>query len=150
MGTESRVAADLVVQAQRAVDEQRAKILAAKAVRDGAHVLQREVDNAQRAYDMVLTRTTQTAIEGGAVRRNVSVLKTATVPATPKSPRLGINVAAGAVLGLLLAFAVAFWRESRDRRLRIANDVPEYLGQLLLVVIPETPFRGRPPLLPSH
>ena len=147
LGAESRVASDLVAQAQRAVDEQRARIVSAKAIRDGAQVLQREVDNAQRAYDMVLTRTTQTAIEAGAVRSNVSVLKRATPSARPRTPRLGLNIAAASIIGVLLAFGAAFWREGRDRRLLIAGDVTEFLGQPLLVVVPYSPFRSAPPLL---
>lgn len=144
LGAESRVATDLVAQAQRAVDEQRARIVSAKAIRDGAQVLQREVDNAQRAYDMVLTRTTQTAIEAGAVRSNVSVLKRATPSARPRTPRLGLNIAAASIIGVLLAFGAAFWREGRDRRLLIAGDVTEFLGQPLLVVVPYSPFRSQP------
>jgi capsular polysaccharide biosynthesis protein len=74
------------------------------------------------------------------------VVKTATVPAKPSFPRPAINFAASIVMGLLVAIAAAFWRESRDRRLWLEQDVYELLEQPLLGVIssgrnPRAPLR---------
>ena len=63
------------------------------------------------------------------------MVKAATVPATPAFPRPEVNIAASIVMGLLAAVAAAFRRESRDRRLRLDQDVSDLLEQPLLGVI---------------
>jgi polysaccharide biosynthesis transport protein len=144
IGIESRIAGDRLTQARQALEEQRAKVLALKAERNGAQVLQREVDNAQRAYDAVLLRVSQTSAEAGAVRGTVSILKSAAAPLRQSWPRPGLTIAAAAVAGFLLAAFVALWREASNRRLRIASDVTQQLGQSLLVVLPDSgPSRHR-------
>jgi succinoglycan biosynthesis transport protein ExoP len=147
---DSRIAGNQLAQLQQALEQQRAKILAMKAERDGAQVLQREVDNAQRAYDAVLTRSSQTAVEAGASRPNVSILKEATRPPRPDWPRHRLNLAAAAVAGLLLAVLAALWREQRDRRLRSPEDVPDLLGHSLLIVLPNSSAKPNLPLLRAH
>ncbi|HZY18403.1 MAG TPA: GNVR domain-containing protein [Ramlibacter sp.] len=141
IGIESRMASDRLAQARQALEQQRATLLALRAERNGAQVLQREVDNAQRAYDAVLLRASQTTVEAGAVRATVSILKSATAPLAPSWPRAGLNIAAAAVAGLLLALFAALWRESWNRRLRVAADVTHQLGQSLLVVLPDSGAR---------
>ena len=57
-----------------ALEAQRAKVLRMKAVRDEGLVLVRDVENAQRAYDAVLARFTQTSLESQTTQSNVNVL----------------------------------------------------------------------------
>jgi capsular polysaccharide biosynthesis protein len=57
------------------------------------------------------------------------------VPALPSSPRFVVNLVAAILFGLLAGVIAAFWRESRDRRLRLENEVSELLTQPLLGVI---------------
>ena len=45
------------------------------------------------------------------------------------------DIGASIVMGLLAAIAAAFWRESRDRRLRLDQDVSDLLEQPLLGMI---------------
>jgi len=130
---ENKVAGGRLAEAQKWLEDQRAKVLRLKANRDEAQVLQREVENAQRAYDSVLTRSTQTALEGRGARANVSVLKVATPPALAAWPKPWLNIGAAAVIGLLLAIVIALLREGKDARLRSLVDVPERLGQPVLL-----------------
>lgn len=132
---ESRIAAERAASVQAALNGQRAKVMEAKSKRDQAQRLQRDFDLARQAYDAAVTRTNETVLNSGASRGNVSVVKAATVPAIPASPRLAVNLTASIVMGLLIAVAAAFWRESRDRRLRLDQDVSELLEQPLLGVI---------------
>jgi succinoglycan biosynthesis transport protein ExoP len=141
IGIESRMASDRLTQARQALDQQRTALLALRAVRNGAQVLQREVDNAQRSYDAVLLRASQTTVEAGAVRGTVSILKSATAPLRPSWPRPALTLAAAALAGLLLAIFVTLWREAWNRRLRTTGDVTHQLGQALLVVLPDTAAR---------
>lgn len=125
-----------MVQLRAALEQQRAKLLQLKGQRDEASTLMRDVENAQKAYDAVVARVTQTSTESQNTLTNVSVLKQASVPAFPSSPRLQLNLAAGAALGLLLALAFAIVRELRDQRLRGEEDVALLLKQPLLGVLP--------------
>jgi polysaccharide biosynthesis transport protein len=135
IGIESRVAADRAASIQAALTAQRAKVMEVKSKRDQARRLQLDVELARKAYDAAVIRTNDTVLESGSSRGNVSVVKTATVPGKAAFPRPAVNVPASIVMGLLLGIAVAFWRESRDRRLRLDQDVYEMLEQPLLGVI---------------
>lgn len=124
-----------------AVDEQRARVLSLKGQRDELTVLQRDVENAQRAYDMVLSRAAQSSVESQTTQTNVSVLKDAMPPARPSSPRVLLNLLVAVIAGSLLALVAATLRESFDRRVRSAADVTAGLRQPLLAVLP----RNAPP-----
>jgi polysaccharide biosynthesis transport protein len=124
-----------LAQARQAVADQRAKLLQLKTQRDEAAVLQRDVENAQRSYDAVQTRANQSSVESQASQTNVSVLKHATTPALPSSPKLVLNLTVAVLVGLLLAVAAAVLREKSDQRLRTEHDVVQLLKQPLLGVM---------------
>jgi len=131
------VAQQRLAQLRAARDEQRAKVLRLKTERDEITVLQRDVENAQRAYDAVLARVNQTSLESQNTQTNVSVVKAATPPAVHSSPKLLLNTALAVFLGVLLAVATALLRELLDPRMRTPDDVTEQLKQPLLVVMPK-------------
>jgi chain length determinant protein EpsF len=126
-----------LAETQAAVERQRAMVLKRKAQRDAAATLQRDVENAQSAYDAVLSRASQTALESAnRTQTSVSVLKTATPPVW--SPLfLAVNAGVAAVLGLLLGLWRALAAESRDRRVRSIADITERLQQSLLLLLPD-------------
>lgn len=125
-----------VAQVRGAIEAQRAKVLQLKSVRDEAAVLQRDVENAQRAYALMQQRVTQTNLESQNTQTNVSVLKSATEPAFPSSPNVQRNALVGVFVGTLLAVGFVMLREMLDRRLRSAEDVTGELMQPLLVMLP--------------
>lgn len=125
-----------LAQLRASVEEQRTKLLRLKSQRDESAVLLRDVENAQRAYDMVLARATQSGVESQTTQTNVSVLKQATPPPLPTSPRVVLNILVSVFIGGLLAIGVALARESRDRRLRTDADVMQGLRQPLIGVLP--------------
>lgn len=130
---ESRVAAGEVATATAALDVQRSKVLALNTLRDQARVLQREVDNAQRAFETVLARSNESTLEGGASAGNVSVLNEAAIPATPQWPRRLLVIAVAAVAGVVAGAALVLLRERREPRLRTIEDVQTYLQQRVLL-----------------
>jgi chain length determinant protein EpsF len=130
-------------EARSELEQQRAKVLELKAKRDEAAVLQRDVENAQRAYDAVLARVSQTDLESQNRQANVSILQRATLPPFPSSPNVLMNAAVGFVLGLLLAVATALIREMTDRRLRTEMDVTHAMGLPMLTILPRTLPSGR-------
>jgi chain length determinant protein EpsF len=125
-----------LAETKAAVERERTVVLRRKAQRDGAAALLRDVENAQRAYDAVLARASQTALESAnTTQPTVSVLKTATPPVW--SPLfLVLNASVAAVLGLLLGLWLAFAAEGRDRRVRTIADITERLQQPLLLRLP--------------
>jgi len=125
-----------VADVQRAIAEQRVRVMAAQGLRDDASVYKRDVDNAQAAYTAVQEQVNQMGVESQNTRTNVSVLKHATTPAKPSSPKLLRNMAVAIFLGVFAGIAVALVRELRDRRVRTLVDVEQELRQPLLMVLP--------------
>lgn len=128
-----------------AVEAQRAKLLKLKATRDEGAVLVREVENAQRTYDAMLSRFTQSSTESQTTQGNVYVLSQASVPSQPSSPKVMLNTALSALIGTLLALSAIILLEYMDRRIRTIDDLPEALGLPVLGVMPR-PGGRRPKL----
>jgi polysaccharide biosynthesis transport protein len=124
-------------QVKRELDAQRSKLLQLKAVRDQGQVLVREVENAQRSYDNVMTRLNQTSMESQANQSYVNLLTTAQPPAEQASPKLLLNIALAIFLGALLAIGVALLLELSTRRVRAPEDVIAALGLPVLGVLPK-------------
>lgn len=121
---------------QSAFDAQSARVLRLKNLRDEAAVLQRDVENAQKSYDAAFAKRSQSALESQVTQTNVSVIKNATAPAAPASPRVKLNMAVALLLAGALGLATAVYREYRDWRLRTDDDVLNALQQPLLGVMP--------------
>ena len=134
--TTVKVSQARLAEAQAAVERQRALVARRKAQRDAAGALVRDVESAQRAYDAVLSRASQTSLESSnTTQTSVSVLKTATPPVW--SPAfLALNTGVAALLGLLLGAWLALAAAGRDRRVRRVADITERLQQPLMLVLP--------------
>lgn len=129
-------------QVRSELEAQRAKVLRMKAVRDEGSVLARDVDNAQRTYDALQTRLTQTNIEGQANQTNINVLSRATSPIEPASPRMLLNLLLAVFGGTLLGVLAALGLEMSDRRVRNSTDVAALLGVPVLGVLPNANRSG--------
>lgn len=123
VGVTNTVNQQRVAEVRAALAAQRAQVLRMKAVRDEGLVLQRDLENAQRAYDAVQSRLTQTTMESQATQGNVNVLTQASAPVLPASPKVLLNTALSVFLGTLLAVGAALLLELMDRRVRSADDV---------------------------
>jgi polysaccharide biosynthesis transport protein len=124
-------------QVRAALEAQRSKVLQLKAVRDEGMLLQREVDNAQRAYDMLTARLNQTALEAQSTQSFANALTVAQPPSEPASPKPVRNTLIAIFLGLLLAIAVVMTIEKFDRRARSPEDLVNLLGLPVLGVLPK-------------
>ncbi len=122
---------------RRALEAQRAKVLRLKSTRDEGSVLMRDLESAQRAFEGVSARLTQSGLESQTTQSNVNMLTQATAPLKPSSPKILINTALSVVVGLLLGLGIALLLELRDRRVRSATDVVTALGLPLLGVMPK-------------
>lgn len=136
VGIASAVTQQRESQMRAALEAQRAKVLQVKAQRDEAAVLVRDVENAQRAYDNIQARYSQTSLESQSNQTNVSVLRTATPPAFASGPRVVLNTLVAAFAGLILGAAAACAFEFLDRRLRSMDDIAKSLGVPMLGSMP--------------
>jgi chain length determinant protein EpsF len=143
----ANVNAARVAEVRSALEAQRAKVLKMKESRDEMSVLQRDVDNAQQAYDAIVGRMNQSSLESQTQQSNVNVLSSAVPPLTQSSPRLGLNIALALVLGTMLAVASAIVRELMDRRVRGPEDLVAALGLPIVGVMPRPAFKGKAPSL---
>lgn len=129
VGVGNSVNVSRMTQTRAELDAQRVKVMKLKAIRDEAAILQRDVDNAQRAYDGVLARMNNMNLESQASQANVSSLETAVAPSVPDSPRVGTNMALGALVAVVLAIAVSLLVEALDRRFRVPEEADWLLQQ---------------------
>lgn len=123
------------------LEAQRTRVLQMRAVRDEGAVLARDVENAQRAYDAIQTRLTQTTLESQATQSHVTPLTPAVPPLQPASPRTVLNLVAGTFVGSLLALAVAIGLEMRDRRVRSPQDLVAALDLPVIGFMPQPSHR---------
>ncbi|MBL8446417.1 MAG: chain length determinant protein EpsF [Zoogloeaceae bacterium] len=135
-----RVNATREAELRRAEAAQKAEVLRLKALRDEAAVLQRDVENAQKAYDLVTGRLSETSLESQAQSTNVFILVPATPPSAPSQPRRLPLLALFCVLGGLLGAGTVLVQELVCRRVRSAADLVGTLGLPVLGVIPRAPI----------
>jgi polysaccharide biosynthesis transport protein len=126
---------------RRSLEAQRAKVLKLKAVRDEGLVIIRDVENAQRAYDAIQARFTQTNLEGQATQSNVNVLTLASPPLEHSTPKVGLNTILAFFVGSLLAIGTALALELRDRRVRSAEDLVNALKLPVIGLMPKPGMR---------
>jgi polysaccharide biosynthesis transport protein len=125
-------------QIRAALDAQRTKVMKLKQERDEASVLFRDVENAQKAYDVSQARLYQTSLESQSNQTNISVLKYASPPTEHSFPKLGLNLALSIFLGGLIALGITLVREMLDRRMRTVDDINIGLGQPIIGVMPKS------------
>jgi polysaccharide biosynthesis transport protein len=127
-----------IADVRKAIEQQRAVVLQRRSQRNAAAGLLRDVENAQKAYDAVLQRASQTSLEAqNTTQPNISVVKAPTPPFRASSIYLLINLFVAAILAPLLGALYALFREARDRRLRTIDDVTRLLQQPLLLMLPD-------------
>lgn len=125
-----------------ALEAQRARVQRLRGQREEGMLLVRDVEAAQRAYDAVLTRQSQTNLEARSTQGGAHLLSEAKEPPRPSSPNIPRNVLLAVIIGTVLAIVMAIVREYVDRRVRTVEELPVSLGLPLLGVMPR-PGRGR-------
>jgi chain length determinant protein EpsF len=111
-----------------ALEAQQQHILKMKDARAQTAAMLRDVENAQRSYDAVLTRYMTTRIESAARQGDVALLTPAVQPTKPAHPRLGLIGGLSVLLGLMLATMMVYALETLDRRVRSRFDLESRLA----------------------
>lgn len=110
-----------------ALAAQKAKVLELNRTRDEMGVLQKDVESAQRAFDVTSQRFSQTKIEGQSDQSDIAVLNPAVPPIEPSSPRVLMNTLLSIVLGSFLGIGLGLLMEMLDRRVRSEHDLVDLL-----------------------
>lgn len=120
---------------QASLAKQKQKILELKSQRSKLEVMQHEVQNSQRAYDLALQRLSQTSLESRSDSANITIIQLATEPLKPSKPKVFINIVVSLFLGGLLGIAICFLAEFMDRRVRSSKDIQDFLNLPVLAEI---------------
>lgn len=145
----SQVNAQREAEIRGALEAQRARVLRLKKDYDQLAVLRREVDEAQKAIELVSQRLTQTNLESKAPQSNVSLLAPALVPAEPSRPKPKLNMVVGAFVGLVLGILAALAVEGFKRPVRTAEDLLQAVAVPVLAVLPPSGTRRAQRLIGS-
>lgn len=116
-----------LAEARAALEKQRERVLEIKQAREELTVLQRDLESAQRAYDTITQKLTQTSLESQTSQANILMLNPAEPPIQASSPNMVLNVGAASFLGLLLGLAGAMLLELTNRRIRRPEDLMQAL-----------------------
>jgi uncharacterized protein involved in exopolysaccharide biosynthesis len=122
-----------------ALAAQKVRVLELNLTRDQLTVLQRDLENAQRAMDVASQRFNQTVLEGGANQTDIAIINPAPPPLTPASPRVKFNTILAFFLGGLLGTLMSLIAEKLDRRVRCRDDISELLDMPVLALINSRP-----------
>lgn len=139
--TDSAVNMQREAEIRNALETQRARVLKLKKDYDTLSALSREVDNAQKALELVSQRLTQTNLESQAPQSNVGILSPALIPTDPSRPKPLLNTIVGAFVGMLLGLLAALSIETLRRPVRTAEDLFEALELPVLAVLPPAATR---------
>lgn len=113
---------------QAAMKAQEGRIISFNEHRAELAVLTRDVDNAQRAYDAVLSRYQTTEIDSRANSTNLALLTPAIEPVHPAHPKVGLISVLSVLVGALFAAGVVYVLETLDRRVRSRGDLESRLA----------------------
>ena len=118
-----------------ALAEQKTKVLELNRTRDEMGVLAKDVESAQRAFDVASQRFSQTKIEGQSDQSDISVLNPAVPPIKPAGPKILVNTVLAVFLGGMLGLAFSVLAEMLNRRVRSEGDLQDVLQAPVLGVI---------------
>jgi len=98
----------------------------------------KDFDTTLRMREAMLMQITQENINSAISKQaSVSIITKAEPGMRPVRPRKGLNIALGAVAGLLLGVGLAFFIEYLDTSVKTIDDVEQALGAPVLGVIPQ-------------
>lgn len=149
IGGNARIYQQREAELRAALAEQKTRVLKLNLLRDELSVLQRDVENAQRAMDASSQRFTQATIEGNANQTDVAVLNPAIPPESPARPKILLNVLLSIIAGTILGCLFALLAEMLDRRVRSRDDISELLEVPVFAIIGNKPSKKSGRLL-SH
>ncbi len=99
-------------------------------------VLDREVENNRRIYDVLLNRAKETGLVEGLHTGNIRIIDRAEVPRGPSGPNLSRSLAMSILFGLLGGIGLAFFFEYLDDSIKDPDDLEKHVQLPFLAPIP--------------
>lgn len=132
---------DLIL--SQAFASQKDKVLKLNKQHDQIAVLNRDVENQQKAYDAAMQRLMQNRLESEVNHTNISILNPAIAPDKPAKPKFLLNIVSAAFLGGLIGIGLALCQESLDKRVRFISDVTDATNLPVLGFVPATTNKNK-------
>jgi capsular exopolysaccharide synthesis family protein len=98
--------------------------------------LEAELTTTRELYNAYIKKHGEEAATSGIGLGSVRVVDAATIPTAPFKPNLFLNLAIGAVVGLLMGLTAMLVSEQLDDRIRSAREVQVFLELDVLAIIP--------------
>ena len=105
-------------------------------------MVRQDAEAQRRILDVIGKAMNEVQIGMQLMTNNVSVLDAAMIPRRPIKPRERLNLMVGAMFGLFLGLAAAFFLDYLDNTFRTPEDIEKYLGLSVLGVIPKIGEEG--------
>jgi uncharacterized protein involved in exopolysaccharide biosynthesis len=118
---------------QRAVAEQRAKVLARGQLHDEGAKYLLELESSQAVYKRALEGYDQVMFASGGHYTNVSIISRATPPVKPSKPKILTGLILGCMAAFVLGLGLPLGYELFNRRVRCRDDVERHHGIPVLV-----------------
>ena len=100
------------------------------------NILKREFEINQKLYEELMQRLKDATLSASLQVTNVRVIDPATAPVHPIRPNRARNMAAGLMVGLILAITLAFVQEALDSSVRTTEEAERLVNAPALAVIP--------------
>lgn len=122
------------LKAEKADYQARAKILPKLEQRQ--RELERQLNASQSTYQALLKRLQEVRVAENQNLGNARIIESASMPTSPISPRIKLNLALGGILGAMLGVATALALDARDRTVKTVQEVKDRLSYTVLGSIP--------------
>jgi polysaccharide biosynthesis transport protein len=110
----------------------------------GERELSRGLEVSQSTYELLLKKLQEIRVTENQNVGNARVLEIAAVPDLPVSPKIPLNLAAGAFLGGIFALGTISILEARDKSIKTVKEARQLLGYVLLGAIPSSEYKALP------
>jgi chain length determinant protein EpsF len=129
---------------QQAVATQKARVIATNKQRGELNVLQRDLESAQKAFEVVSAGAAQSRLQSMTKQDNVVFLGSAVEPIEKSGPSARQVLMVATVGGLLLGIAAAVLMELTRRRVRSVDDLSMITHLPILACVPVVPNAVKP------
>lgn len=133
--TVNRGTGQKVAELQSQVDAQKKHLMELRADRDQASFYIRDLNTAQRDFDLVTSRVSQFNLESRNNQSDTRLLSPAVEPLEPSKPRILLGILGSIVGGLVVGMLAALGWELLDRRVRDPEDLMVMAGVPVLGVL---------------
>lgn len=137
LATAVRIEEDSLVSQEAQLEKLRAQQQDAQQKSSDFIVAKQKLAYEKELYQQFYTELTKKEVGREIPRAPVKIWEKAEPPSSPSSPKWMLNLALGAVVGLVIGIGLAFFIEYLDTSVKTMEDVENFLGVPVLAIIPK-------------